>query len=239
MKALLLCLALLFSAPSVGAVDAQAHGLTPGVHFQILPLPPQTGNNKPEIVYFFWVGCKHCQKLEAALPTWLAQHGDAVSFRRVPAVFRPVWRLHALGYYAAISLNQGDYFMRAMTKAILEQGHELKSREELIAFAVAEGLNREAFIEALDSPTIKRQVLAAERLQKKFLLAGVPAMIIDSHYVSNGKMAGTSSELLRIVAILSGQTPPPSKAMSTANSPDEAPITDPATPAPAPDLEPR
>lgn len=203
-------LSLLFGLSLAGpalASDPREAGLTPGMQYQVLPLPPQAAQDRPELVYFFWVGCKHCARLEQALPAWLAEREGRVEFRRVPAVFRPVWRLHALGYYAAEALNQGDYFLKAMYRAVTEDGHELKTREELIAFAVAEGLDKAAFVEALDSSGVKSQVLAAERLQKRYLLAGVPALVTDSHYVTNGKMAGTVSELLRITDILAGLNP--------------------------------
>lgn len=186
------------------AADPSGPGLTPGVNYQILPLPPQAAKAKPEVVYFFWVGCKHCARLEQALPDWLRAKGDSVSFRRVPAVFRPVWRLHALAYYAAESLGQGDHLLKAMYKALIEDNHELKTREELVAFAESEGLDKAAFIEALDNPAVKRQVLAAERLQKKFLLAGVPSLVVDEHYVTNGKMTGTVNALLQVTDALLG-----------------------------------
>lgn len=229
-----LLLPLLLSTPALAAIDPAAAGLTQGLQYQVLPLPPEPANAKPEIVYFFWVGCKYCARVEQALPAWLAARGDTIAFRRVPAVFRPVWRLHALAYYAADSLNQGDYFLKALYKALLEEGHELKTRDEMIAFAVSQGLDKTAFTEALDSAAVKARVLAAERLQKRYLLAGVPAMVIDNHYVSNGKMAGTVSQLLNITAVLSG-TETPGAGEPTAPEPGPAaPVPEQQTAAPHP-----
>lgn len=195
--------ALLFAAP-VGAMDPIAAGLVPGRDYVELPLARGETHAKPTVTYFFWPGCKHCARLEQALPPWLARHGEAVEFRRVPAVFRPSWRLHALAYYAAESLGRGEGFQQALYRAILEEGHELKTRDELTAFAVAQGLDRAAFLEALDHPEVKARVLAAERLQKRYGLPGVPALVVNERYLSHGKLAGRAGELLRITAVLAG-----------------------------------
>lgn len=196
-------LALLLAAPLAGA-DPMDAGLVPGRDYVELPLARSARPEKPIIRYFFWPGCKHCARVEQELPAWLERQGQAIQFERIPAVFRPAWRLHALGYYAAEHLQPGGSFHQALYRAILDEGHPLKTREELLAFAATQGLDKAAFQEALDLPEVKARVLAAERLQKRYNLPGVPALVVDERYLTHGKLAGRVSELLRITALLAG-----------------------------------
>ena len=219
MKLHLPCLlALLLNAP-VLAADPMAAGLVPGRDYVELPLARSARVDKPLIRYFFWPGCKHCARFEQDLPAWRERQGDAIQFERIPAVFRPAWRLHALGYYAAEQLGQGDVFLDSLYQALLDQGHELKTREELVAYAAAQGLDRAAFLEALDLPEVKARVLAAERLQKQYSLPGVPALVINERYMTHGKLAGRVGELYRITEILAElpvTTAPPETASPSA-----------------------
>ncbi|MDZ7748622.1 MAG: thiol:disulfide interchange protein DsbA/DsbL [Halofilum sp. (in: g-proteobacteria)] len=114
------------------------------------------------------VRCPHCYNFEPKINDWKQSAPNGVVFKYIPAVFRPVWELHARAFYAAKFMGVLHTFHDAMFEAIHEQGRRLDSREALGQFVSELGLHADRFLKNLDSFAVDVKIRRAKELQKAY-----------------------------------------------------------------------
>ena len=178
-----------------------------GIEYKrISPTQPTITKNKIEVVELFWYGCPHCFNFEPDLKEWLADKPDNVVFYRVPAVFNATWALHAHAYYTAKSLGLFDNgkhkFHDAFFEALHKQKKRLNNKKLLKTFFARFGISAEDFDNTFESFAVNTKVNRAASLSKSYQLDGVPTLIINGKYRTDGPMAGGRKGIIKVLNFL-------------------------------------
>ncbi|MCW8900866.1 MAG: thiol:disulfide interchange protein DsbA/DsbL [Gammaproteobacteria bacterium] len=193
-------MAALFSNVAIAAIDE-------GIEYKrVSPAQPTITRDKVEVVELFWYGCPHCFHFEPDLNKWLANKPDNVAFVRVPAVFNSVWALHARAYYAAETLGLYDNGKHEFHEAFFEEIHKHKKRLDnknaLRTFFARFGVSAEDFNNTFESFAVNTKVSRAATLSKRYQLDGVPTLIVNGKYRTDGPMAGGRQGMLKVLDFL-------------------------------------
>ena len=164
-------------------------------------IPPQpTGNpDKVEVIEFFWYGCPHCYHFEPDLEQWLKHKPDNVDFIRQPAVFSKLWGDHAKAYFTAEALGVVDKVHADLFDAIQNKKQALRTEDELAKFFVAHGVDEDEFRNAYNSFLVDAKMRQAESMSARYGVTGVPAIIVNGKYKTNGPLAKSQDNMIKIM----------------------------------------
>ena len=190
----------LLSGVATAAIDE-------GIEYKpVSPPQPTITKNKIEVVELFWYGCPHCFYFEPNLKEWLAKKPNNVVFYRVPAVFNPNWALHARAFYTAKTLGLFDdgktEFHEAMFNEIHKKKNHLHKRKDIQNFFGRFGISKEDFENTFDSFAVNTKVNRATILSKRYQLDGVPTLIVNGKYRTDGPMAGGRKGIIKVLNFL-------------------------------------
>lgn len=193
----LICLFLLL--PTI----ALAESFVEGKDYQVVANPQATHTNAPIIQEFFSYGCPWCYKIEAPMNVWAAKMGKNLQFERVPVVFKPSWELYAKAYYTAKTLALSDKLNPLLFKTIQTDKTPLDSKQAMVNFFVAQGVDREIAKSAFEnSPTIDMRVQTGMALMATYQVNAVPAFVVNNKYKTDLQMAGGPERLLQVLDYL-------------------------------------
>ncbi len=172
----------------------------------ITPAQPTTNPAKVEVIEFFWYGCPHCYSFEPSLTKWLKAKPENVDFIRIPAVFSEEWGNHAKAYFTAEALGvvdavHGDLFDE-IQKAKQENKRALETEDELAKFFIAHGVKEAEFRETYNSFMVDAKMRQAPALAAKYGITGVPAIVVNGKYKTNGTLAGSQEKMIGIMDTL-------------------------------------
>lgn len=178
-----------------------------GIEYKLVtPAQPTITKSKIEVVELFWYGCPHCFYFEPHLKEWLAKKPDNVVFYRVPAVFNPGWALHARAFYAAKSLGLFDNGKREFHEAMFDEIHKKKNhlhkKKDIEKIFSRFGVSKEDFENTFDSFAVNTKVNRAAALSKRYQLDGVPTLIVNGKYRTDGPMAGGREGMIKVLNFL-------------------------------------
>ena len=192
-----------------------------GVHYQPLPVPVETASDgSVEVVEVFSYACVHCFDFEPMLSTWVAGQGNAIAFRRSPAIFNKTWEQLAQAYYAAEALEVTDQIHGPMFEAIHVTGENVLDPQVLAGlFAENAGVDPTEFAAVYSSFGVRSRVQQASARGRAYRVTGVPTMIVNGKYRVDGRMAGGTTGMLQVVEYLIGleQQPGPEVASEVAS----------------------
>ncbi|MCX7106512.1 MAG: thiol:disulfide interchange protein DsbA/DsbL [Methylococcales bacterium] len=175
----------------------------PAVGYEILsPAQPTQNPDKIEVIEFFWYGCPHCYAFEPLLEKWSKTLPKNVEFIRQPAAFNELWSKHAKAYYTAEALGIVDKVNSDLFDAIQNKKESLDTEESLAKFFAAHGVNEAQFKEAYNSFGVDSQMREAPLLAAKYGITGVPAIIINGKYKTNGTLAGSHEKMIEVMNML-------------------------------------
>jgi thiol:disulfide interchange protein DsbA len=140
--------------------------------------------------------------MEPQLETWLKNKPDNVTFTRVPAPLNNRWTVHAQFYYAAEILGLTEQLHIPLFEAMHVKKRKLFDKDSLIDFAVEQGVDKQKFVDALNSFGVYVKVQNARKLGERYRLDGVPAMGINGKYKTSGSLAGSYDKMFEIVSQL-------------------------------------
>ncbi len=166
---------------------------------QIVPPQPTRETDKIEVIEFFWYGCPHCYNFEPHLSEWLKTVPDNVQFIRQPAIFSSEWAPGARAYFVADALGITDKIHRDLFSAIQEQNRRLDTEEQMADFFVEHGVEKSAFHDAYNSFIVATRMRQAENMPIRYGVTGVPAIIVNGKYRTNGTLAKTFPNLLSVM----------------------------------------
>ena len=183
--------AITFSALSI-AEEAQGYE-------NVSPAQPTANPDKIEVIEFFWYGCPHCYSFEPSLSAWLKTKPANVEFIRIPAVFSEQWGKHAKAYFVAEALGVLDKVHSDFFDAIQEKKQELETEEQLLKFFADHGVKESDFRDTYNSFMIDAKLRQAPAIAAKYGITGVPAIIVNGKYKTNGTLAGTQEKMIDVV----------------------------------------
>ena len=158
--------------------------------------------SKVEVLEFFWYGCSHCYKFEPVLSSWIKTKPSNVEFVRVPAIFRPEWKVHARTYYALRVMGLGEKLHTEIFEEIQVKKNRLDTEKSMTKFVVGHGVNKNEFTETYNSFSIDNMMRKAVKKIGAYKIQGVPAMAVNGKYVVSGRSAGTYENMMLIVDYL-------------------------------------
>ena len=165
------------------------------------PQPTQHAD-KIEVIEFFWYGCPHCYAFEPELAKWVKKLPKNVEFIRIPAVFSELWGKHAKAYFVAESLGVVDKIHSDFFDAIQNKKAKLETEDELAAFFAAHGVKEDDFHAAFKSFAVDSKMRQAPVIAGRYGITGVPAVIINGKYLTNGPLAGSHEKMIEVMDAL-------------------------------------
>jgi len=183
---------LLFSLSSV--LQAESLG-----YETLSPAQPTQNQDKIEIIEFFWYGCPHCYSFEPELTEWLKSKPENVEFIRQPAVFSSLWGKHAKAYLVAEALGVVDKVHADFFDAIQNKKQKLTSEDQLAEFFVAHGVDETQFRNTFNSFLVDAKLRQAKAMAPRYGVSGVPAIIINGKYKTNGPLAGSHKKMIEVM----------------------------------------
>jgi protein dithiol oxidoreductase (disulfide-forming) len=165
----------------------------------ITPAQPTHDPAKIEVIEFFWYGCPHCYDFEPLLNKWKETIPKNVEFIRIPAAFSETWTKHAKAYYTAEALGVLDKVHADFFEAIQKRNEELETEEQLAKFFVSHGVKEADFHEAYNSFPVDAKIRQAPGMGARYGITGVPAIIVNGKYKTNGKIAGSHEKMIEVM----------------------------------------
>ena len=165
----------------------------------ISPAQPTADPNKVEVIEFFWYGCPHCFEFEPTLKAWLKTKPENVEFIRIPAVFSEKWGRHAKAYYVAEALGVVDKVHDDFFDAIQVKNIELETEDQLAKFFSEHGVKESDFRDAFNSFMIDAKMRQAPQVAAKYGITGVPTIIVNGKYKTNGSLAGGHEKMIAVI----------------------------------------
>jgi protein dithiol oxidoreductase (disulfide-forming) len=180
-----------------------------GTHYvPIVPAQPtNVGADKVEVMEVFWYACPHCFDLEPYIQSWLKKKPANVEFVRVPVMWGPVHRAHAHLFYTLQALQRSDLDQKVFETIhddhnTLFANNEPETLNQQLKFAVAHGINADAFRTAYNSFTVSSNLARAEELTARYHVEGVPLIIVNGKYETDVGKAGGPTELTALISDL-------------------------------------
>jgi thiol:disulfide interchange protein DsbA len=169
--------------------------------------PTNVGPDKVEVMEVFWYACPHCFDLEPFIQSWLKKKPANVEFIRVPVMWGPVHRAHAHLFYTLQALQRSDLDQKVFEAIhndhdMLFANNEPETLNQQLKFAVAHGINADAFRTAYNSFTVSSNLARAEELTARYHVEGVPLIIVNGKYETDVGKAGGPTELTALISDL-------------------------------------
>ncbi len=195
-------LAYLFLMLCFAAAPAIAADFVAGKDYEVIDQQETDSGGKVEVLEFFWYGCPHCNHFEPFVQKWRNTLSDNVAFKRVPAVFRPSWKVQARAYYALQAMGKLEELHPKIFDAIHKERKRLDSMNKMADFVASQGIDRDAFIKQYQSFSIDAKVRKANKLVKNYKITGVPTVAVNGKYKVDGRMAGSYDRMIKIMDYL-------------------------------------
>ena len=187
---LLLCL---FVAPLLQAQPFQLNDH----YFKVFRERPPADPERVQVESFFWYACPHCYQLEPYLHGWQRRMPDFVDYRQVPAMFeRPNVIMHAKTFYALQMMGVDEAIHAAIFDAMHKQNLRLNTQPEMEEVLQREGVDLEAYRNAMRSFAINVQANQARELANDYEISGVPTLVIGGKYRARNLEGPRMMELL-------------------------------------------
>lgn len=126
------------------------------------------------------------ERIEASRPQLYAVARERYNRMMNPGPFGINSRLALAGEKVAERLGGGAAFHDAVMSAYWSEARDISDRAVLSDCAAQAGLERSAFLAALDDPAYDRMVQADVDLARAYGLNGVPAMVFNDKYLVSG-----------------------------------------------------
>ncbi|MSR09403.1 MAG: thiol:disulfide interchange protein DsbA/DsbL [Gammaproteobacteria bacterium] len=172
-----------------------------GRHFSALTTAQGTSSSpgKIEVAEVFWYGCSHCYNLEPLISAWVKKLPADVSFVRIPVVWNPTNEIHARVYYTADALGKLNQITPAMFRAIHVENRPVTEEKDIQQlFEQEAGVSAADFNKTFRSFSVDSQLKRAKDLTVKYRVQGVPLLVIDGKYTTNGPEIRNQQDLLAV-----------------------------------------
>ena len=205
-------LIVLLCLPATAALAQQENLVAPwreGQHYAALPIPVAGEGDQIVVTEFFSYACIHCFQFDPEIDVWLEDKPADVTFERVPAVFNRQWELFARAYYVARACDVLEHTHTPFFRAIHLDRRRFTSSEDIAAFyaqtvsgkGASEGQcsTRQDFLDVFDSFGVGAAVQQSVARGRAYRASGVPTMIVDGTWRTDGQAAGSNEGMLLVV----------------------------------------
>lgn len=159
-----------------------------------LQYPQRTDSpGQVEVLEFFAYTCVHCKILDPMINEWAKNLPQDVNFQHVPLGGNSSSLPLQHAYYTLEALNRADLHAKFFT-AMHDERKRLFTRKDITDWAVSQGVKREDFDAAYDSPGIVSRVGRANELSKLYAVNSTPTIIINGRFQTSPAQAGGYQE---------------------------------------------
>jgi len=199
MKSMLLAFTL-FAPISVALAEAPAKPIEEMVQYEVVNNPVNVNAAPGEIVVqeLFSFNCGHCEHFEPTVQAWLAKKPANVRFERVEVAFNPGWVPLSKAYYALKQLGKADELTPVLFKAVHKERLPLNTPELIADFVASKGVDREAFLKAYSGFVVDSEMRRGVQLARQYDVHGVPAIVVQGKYRTEGNLAGSNEKMLEV-----------------------------------------
>lgn len=174
-----------------------------GQHYQVIEKPVRTADpSKIEVTEVFWYGCPHCNSFRPVFDQWQKQLDDTVYTERSPAMWNKGMAMHARVFYTAKTLGKLDVMHKEIFDAMHIKRKRLLKEGEIYTLFEKHGVSKEQFNKVLSSFGVNSMVQQADARARSYGITGTPELIINGKYRTSGRMAGSSTSVLKVVEYL-------------------------------------
>ena len=119
--------------------------------------------------------------------------------RRIPAILRDSWAPHARIYYTLEALGEVERLHQRVYHGYHVEELSMSKPEVMSEWAVRNGIARERWDEAYNSPAVQRKVEEAARLSRAYSIAGTPSLVVNGRYLTSGSMGESLNSTVLIL----------------------------------------
>lgn len=183
-----------------GSTATTAWQYQEGKHFNSLPTAQGTSSSpgKIEVAEVFWYGCGHCYNLEPDLSAWAKKLPADVSFVRIPVMWNPTNEIHGRIYYTAEALGKLDQISPAVFRSIHVDNRPMTDEKDIQQLFEQNGVSAADFNKVFRSFSIESQLKRAKDLTLKYRVKGVPLLVIDGKFTTDGPEIRNHQDLLAV-----------------------------------------
>ncbi len=157
-----------------------------GKQYKVIPSGAPVPLSGPiRVTEFFSYGCVHCRNFDPEVNDWLDDAPKDVLFERSPVTFSPTWALLARSYYALANTNALEQNHERIFKAIHDNRKQFPTLESVADFVNGNGVTRDDFLRACNSPATGRSMAEASRRERALRVVSVPTLTVADHYEIN------------------------------------------------------
>lgn len=181
----LMRLALIAAALAAGVANASPSDPRNGAEFTTLAQPQatQAAGKKVEVIEFFAYHCGACNAFEPTLVNWVRKQGDNIVMRRIPLPFQGPLDPEARLYLTLEAMGKLDEYHHRVFRAVHVERKRLMKDGDIIAWAVANGLDKAQFLATWNSFGVQTRLKRLSQVADAYKVSGTPTVIIDGKYV--------------------------------------------------------
>jgi thiol:disulfide interchange protein DsbA len=153
---------------------------------------------KIEIAEVFWYGCGHCYNLEPVIADWEKRLPSDVSLVRIPVMWNPTNEIHARVFYTAEALGKRPQISPAMFRAIHIDNKPMTEEPAIQQMFAEFGVSADTFNKTFRSFAVESQLRRAKDLTTRYRVKGVPLLVVDGKYLTDGPQIKSQDELLAV-----------------------------------------
>ena len=193
-------------ALSIPAASSAQNTIDPEGKYELIDPPQPTDTpGKVEIVDVFWYGCPHCFSFLPSMEALDKRKADYIEIRRMPAIFRESWAIHARAFYTAKLLDVIESVHRPLFEAIHEKKQKLDTAQQLREFFVARGVEGESFDKTFESFAVETMLRKSVLMQGRYGVRGTPSVIVNGKYRVSAGLAGGYPQMVDIAEALAAR----------------------------------
>ena len=157
-----------------------------GDDYRVVEDPPRRRPGEPIVVTeFFSYGCVHCRNFDPLIEDWRKGLGEGVAFARAPVTFSPQWAVLGQAYLALLEAGALEANHERIFRAVHDNGRIFLSAGQIADFVDGNGVTRQEFLDAYNSPSVRRTLARNETRQRKLGISSVPTIAVADAYVVN------------------------------------------------------
>jgi thiol:disulfide interchange protein DsbA len=118
------------------------------------------------------------------------KQGNAITFKRVPVMFRPSFVPQQKLYYTLEAMGRLNDLHPKVFSAIHSDRKMLDTDAQITDFIVAQGVDKAKFLDVYNSFGVQTKAKRAAQLQEGYKIDGVPTLAIDGRYLTSPSIVG-------------------------------------------------
>lgn len=173
-----------------------------GKHYRRVAAPQPTGNDKGEVLEFFWYGCPACYRMEPTAQQWLARKPAHISFRRSAQIIHAISRSHQRMFFTLELMGLSESLHTPVFAAVQKDSSALQELPEILTLMGKLGVDTAKFSQIYQSFSLQSRCRQADQLMKSYDITSVPTFAVNGRFITSPSMAGGEAQAMQVVDYL-------------------------------------